>query len=266
MTSGPPPGLGGWLRRCRAGGPSPSARLLCFHHAGGAAAVFRDWGRLLPPHVEPLAIQLPGRADRRREPAFSRMEALLDALIPAVAPVLDLPYACYGLSMGAKVSWALTHRLQRAGLRLPRALYLSGAAAPDVREGRSDWSDSSVSDEELVGYLREMQGTPPEVLEHPEFLDALLPTLRADLTLVDGFVVDSAPPLDLPIHAFAGIRDAEGGPERMRGWGQFTRAAFTLKEIDAGHFFDAEGEARIAAAVAAGLAGPSVPARAPTHP
>lgn len=241
-----------WLKYPRQAGSPPALRLFCFHHAGGSAALFREWPDLLPSSVEPVAVQLPGRADRLREPPFTDMAALLDVLTDVLEPDLDIPYACYGLSMGAKVCWALAHRLRERALPSPRALFLAGAAAPGLPEGRADWD---VPDTELVTYLREMGGTPPELFAHPELLGSLLPALRADLTLVDTFRFDPPAPLEVPVYAFAGTEDVEGGPERMRGWGDQTRAAFRLEPVPGGHFFDVEGERRVVASIVAALTG-----------
>jgi medium-chain acyl-[acyl-carrier-protein] hydrolase len=169
-----------------------------------------------------------------------------------VHPLLDVPFACYGLSMGAKLCWALSHRLHDRGMPTPIGLYLAGAAAPGWQEGRADWN---ISDEELVGYLRELGGTQSDVFAHPELLAALLPTLRADLTLVDTFQFQPAVPLDMPIRAFAGTDDAEGGPERMRDWARQTSGAFTLEAVPGGHFFDVAGQRRVARVIAEDLRG-----------
>ena len=239
-----------WLKRYGSGAP-PAARLFCFHHAGGSAGMYRGWSQLLPPSIEPVAVQLPGRAERLRERPFSAMEPLVEALAEVVTPLLDLPYACFGSSMGAKVSWALTHRLRDQGRPLPLSLYLSGAAAPDLPEGRVDWD---VPDEVLIEYLRGMGGTTPEVFAYPQLLASLLPTLRADLTLVDSFCFRPATPIAVPIRAFAGTDDVEGGPERMRGWGRQTTARFTLEAVPGGHFFDADGERRMTRVIAEDIA------------
>src|SRR5687768_15964641 len=119
----------------------------------------RRWGQLLPAAIEPVAVQLPGRGDRFREPPLDAMAPLLDVLVDEIGPLLDRPYAFYGLSMGARVAWALTHRLREERRPLPCALFLASAAAPGWEESQPDWEERKA---DLVGYLREMGGTPPE--------------------------------------------------------------------------------------------------------
>lgn len=217
--------------------------------------MYRTWSQLLPAGVEAVAVQLPGRADRFREKPFVTMASLLDALVPVIGPCTGRPFAFYGLSMGAKVAWALTHRLREAGLPLPRALYLASAAAPSWQESAMQWQD------DLVGYLRDMGGTPPEVLSEPALLNALIPTLRADLTLVDTYLARPQPPLDLPVLAFAGIDDVEGSPDRMAGWQVETSGRFELHQVHGGHFFDVAGEQQVVTTLVADL---MAPAPAPT--
>jgi surfactin synthase thioesterase subunit len=236
-----------WLRRS-AGREAADVRLFCFHHAGGTAATYREWPRLMPASIEPIAVQLPGRAERFSEPAVDSMPALVEALADELAPLLDQPFAFYGLSMGGGLAWALAHRLRARGLPAPSSLYLASTAAPSLEEEHKlRWRD------DLVGYLRTMGGTPPEVFALPEFLASLLPTLRADLTAVDSFRFRPSSPLDVPIHAFAGTQDAEGGPERMSGWRSETTARFDLDLVQGGHFFDPAGELRVIRTVTAGL-------------
>jgi medium-chain acyl-[acyl-carrier-protein] hydrolase len=238
-----------WFKRFRQGGRG-DVRLFCFHHAGGTASVFRTWPRQLPRSVEPIAVQLPGRADRFREPPLDAMAPLVDTLVEVMEPLLDQPFALCGLSMGAKVAWALSHRLRDHSLPAPTVLFVASAAAPAWHEGRANWN---TSDDDLIAYLRAMGETPPELFSEPQLLAALLPTLRADLTLVDTFRMVPATPLAVPIRGFAGIDDPEGTPERMRGWATETSGRFDLDVVSGGHLFDTAGELQVIRTISAEL-------------
>lgn len=229
------------------GRPEPAGmRLLCFHYAGGSAGMFRQWPRLLPASIEPVAVQLPGRADRFSEPPYERMTPLVDELMGVLAPLLPEPFACYGVSMGARVAWALAHELRERMMPMPRALYVAASAAPSLDDGTWPWEGRS---DGLEGYVREMGGTPDAVLAEPDLLAGLLPTLGADLTVLSTHGFRPVTPLDVPILAFAGVDDAEADPARMAGWRSETTARFGVDELPCGHFFDAEGERQVAAAI-----------------
>jgi surfactin synthase thioesterase subunit len=241
-----------WFKRFGHRDQPAEATLFCFHYAGGSAGMYRLWPPALPPSVEPIAVQLPGRADRFNEPPYQRMGALVDGLLDAIAPRLDRPFACYGASMGARVAWALAHALRERGWPQPTHLFVACDAAPVTDNGVWKWEGR---EDGLEGYVREMGGTPPEVLAEPMLLAALLPTLSADLTVLSTHGFRPATPLDVPIRAFAGTDDAESPPDRMSGWRQETSAAFALDVIASGHFFDTAAERQVIEAIGRDLAG-----------
>ncbi|SBT65710.1 Surfactin synthase thioesterase subunit [Micromonospora sediminicola] len=231
-----------WFKRFGRHTRPSGTRLFCFHHAGGSAAMYRHWPRLLPDTVEPIAVQLPGRADRFCEPAYDRMGPLVDGLVAAMEPMLDRPFACYGASMGSRVAWALTHSLRARGLPMPRLLYVANDPGPSLDGGTWPWEGR---EDGLEGYLNEMGGTPAEVLADPSLLEILLPTLRADLAVLSTHQLQPAAPLDIRIRAFAGAEDTSAPPERMAAWRKETSRRFDLDVLPGGHFFDAQAERRV---------------------
>src|SRR5690348_14255637 len=121
-----------WLAYVR---PRPDAdlRLFCFPYAGGGALVFRDWADALPGSVEVCPVQMPGREARFREPAFTRLPLLIEAMAEALRPHLDRPFAFFGHSLGALVAFELSRRLCRDRGPKPVLVFVSGCAAPQVR-------------------------------------------------------------------------------------------------------------------------------------
>lgn len=248
-----------WLKRF-APPPDPAAtRLLCFHFAGGSAAMFRHWAPAMP-SVEVVGVQLPGRADRFTEAPYDRMGPLVDELVDVLTPALDRRFACYGFSMGARVAWALAHELRERGLPRPRALFVAASSGPTRDDGDWRWADRA---DGLEGYVREMGGTPHAVLAEPTLLAALLPVLEADLTVLSTHGFRPHEPLDLPIHAFAGESDDEATPHRMRAWDAETTAAFALDVLPCGHFFDTASEAAVIEAIGRELGAAPAPAPSP---
>jgi surfactin synthase thioesterase subunit len=153
--------------------------------------------------------------------------------------------------MGARVAWALAHALRERGLPAPQALHVACCAAPGSDPGPPDWTGR---DADLTRYLRELGGTPDEVLAEPTLMAGLLPVLRADLAVLGGHRgFRPAAPLDVPIHAYAGRDDREVPAHRMRGWAAETGAGFALHEVTGGHFFDPAGEQQVIDTIAAGL-------------
>jgi len=240
-----------WLKRFGPRDSPGEVQLLCLHHAGGSAAAYRRWSQLLPPAIEPIAVQLPGRADRFYELPYTRMTPLVDDLVEVIEPLLGRPYACYGASMGSRVIWTLAHALRDRGLPMPVQLYTACDPAPVYDTGTWLWEGRS---DGLEGYLREMGGTPPEVLADRTLLAALLPTLDADLTVLSTSDFAPATPLDVPIRAFVGTEDSQASPRQAAGWRQETSARFDLDVVPGGHFFDADGERQVTRTITRDLA------------
>ncbi|HEY1379547.1 MAG TPA: thioesterase domain-containing protein, partial [Gemmataceae bacterium] len=162
--------------------PLASVRLFCFPYAGGGASVFRGWADGLPSAVEVCPVQMPGRETRFREPAFTRLPLLIEALAESLYPHLDRPFAFFGHSLGALVAFELARRLRRDGSPEPQHLFVSGSGAPQARDHSGAVIHTRPADEfwQEVGRLN---GTPAEVLTDGELRDLLLPTLRADFAL-----------------------------------------------------------------------------------
>ncbi|BBJ37318.1 thioesterase [Streptomyces antimycoticus] len=211
----------------------PCIRLFCFPYAGGAASVYADWPALLPREVEVVAVQPPGRSERFGEPVIDRMDGLVARLADAIAPHLDLPYALFGHSFGAKVAYALAHELRGRHLPGPRMLAVAGSSGPSLSVHRPAWS---ATDEELCDYLRALRGTPQEVLDDPALLSVVLRPLRADMTAAATWAYPDPTALTCAIHAFAGADDAGASAPRMRAWRRETTGPFTLAVVPGGHF------------------------------
>ncbi|SNY24497.1 thioesterase II family protein [Paractinoplanes atraurantiacus] len=223
-----------FVRRARR--QAPRVRLICFPYAGAGASVYADWPRGLPPEIEVLAVQLPGRQDRRHEPAFTRMRPLIETLAQVLRPyVASVPFALFGHSGGAMVGFELARTLRRRLGAEPAWLFLSGHAAPDLP--RRAAPIHTLPPGEFTAQLRDLDGTPPEVLGDDHLMELLEPTLRADFTLLETHRFAPGEPLSCPVTGYAGESDREAGPADVAAWAAHTTGEFTLRTFPGGHFF-----------------------------
>ena len=234
---------GAWVKRS-AGSATPRARLFCFPHAGGGASSFNGWRKLLPAGIELAAIQLPGREDRQAEAPVTEIDDLIAALLPHIEPLTGLPYLFYGHSLGAIVAFDLAREMRRRRLPMPCALIVSGRRAPQLP--LSHKAHGLGPDEEFADYLRLMGATPTAILDRPHWRDRLFPTIRADLNISDLYEYADEPPLDCPIHFFAGRDDPLVSGAEWRAWAAQTAAGFALADLPGGHFFAMNEQAVIA--------------------
>jgi len=222
-----------WIT-CPSPKPQASLRLFCFPYAGGGALSFRSWGAHLPA-VEVCPIELPGRGMRLKEAPFTRLVPLAEAVVEALLPYLDKPFAFFGHSMGALISFEVARRLRRNQTRNPVQLFVSGHRAPR-------WPDPDppihiLPEAEFLGELRRLNGTPEAVLANHELMQLLLPVLRADFAVLETYCYEPTSPLECPIAAFGGLHDPDVTCEMLEAWRQETRSDFSLQMLPGDHFF-----------------------------
>ncbi|WP_438017929.1 thioesterase domain-containing protein [Sorangium sp. So ce315] len=237
---------------CPRPNPASRLRLFCFPYAGGGASIYSAWWRELPAHTELCAIKLPGREARLGEPPFERLTALVQALATALDGWLTKPFAFYGHSMGALVSFELARELRRRGAPPPRHLFVAARRAPHLP---SSAPVHGLPDGEFLAWLRRIGGTPEEVLREPELLALFMPVLRADLAINEAEPFVPGAPLDCPISAFGGVDDERADPAGLEAWGQHTRGPFRIAMFPGGHFFLRTARAPLLRSISATLDG-----------
>src|SRR5258708_6944119 len=147
--------LNSWFK-CFQPRPGAQMNLFCFPYAGAGASLFRDWPAALPGSVELHAAQLPGRENRLREPAIARLSPLVEHLATAMAPYLTRPFALFGQSMGALVSFAVARQLRHIGSPPPGLLMVCAHQAPQFPR---TWANCHLlSAPKLLGELRRLAG------------------------------------------------------------------------------------------------------------
>jgi len=211
-----------------------SVRLFCFPYAGGGDSIFHSWQQSLPDTIEVCPVQLPGRNSRLTEPPCKEMSQLIRLAGQALAPYLDMPFALFGHSMGALISFEIARYTRREYNAQPVHLFASGHRSPQTR---NDPIDLKLSDSILPEMLLRHDGTPREALEDPEFVELVLPILRADLALCKSYIYSPEAPFDFPITAFGGLDDHAVPRQRIEGWREHTTGLFTLRMLPGDHFF-----------------------------
>ncbi|MCX4852243.1 thioesterase II family protein [Streptomyces canus] len=221
-----------WIRRFH---PTPDApaRLLCLPHAGGSAPFYFPVSQALSPAVDVLAVQYPGRQDRRHEPRIESIPELADALFEEVLPWIDRPLALFGHSMGAVLAFELALRLERKGT-VPLVVFPSGRRAPSQhREETVHLRD----DDGIVAELRTLSGTDAQVFDDEELLRMALPSIRSDYKAAETYRHDSGSRLTAPIQAHVGTGDPKATLDDVRAWSEHTESEFEMYTHPGGHFY-----------------------------
>ncbi|MFJ4658840.1 thioesterase II family protein [Nocardia sp. NPDC088792] len=221
-----------WVRRFN---PDPGAgiRLACLPHAGGSASYFLPVARALAPGCEVLAVQYPGRQDRRLEQPFQSVGELADAVAEQLLPWTDRPLAIFGHSLGALVGFEVAGRLAEKGCE-PVALIVSGRRAPS--RVRSE-NVHTRTDAGILAEVDALGGTDPVALADPEMRQLVLAALRADYTAVETYRYVERTPLRMPISAHIGVDDPRVTLDEAQDWARHTSGGFELQAYPGGHFY-----------------------------
>ncbi|MFE3643182.1 thioesterase II family protein [Streptomyces sp. NPDC059169] len=221
-----------WCRRFH---PAPDAgrRLVCFPHAGGSASFYHPVSAALSPGVDVLAVQYPGRQDRRQEPAVDDIGLLADLIAEALEAWTDRPLTFFGHSMGAVVAFEVARRLERDGDG-PVRLFASGRRAP------SAYRDEQVhrrDDDGIVAELRALSGTDSRVLDDEEMLRMVLPALRSDYKAVETYRCEPGAVVRCPVTVLVGDDDSKTSLGEARSWDSHTTGTCDLQVFPGGHFY-----------------------------
>lgn len=223
-----------WCRRYR---PSATAgaRLVCLPHAGGSASFFLPVAEALSPGVDVVAIQYPGRQDRRAERPLTDLGQLADHVHEVLRDDSDLPLTLFGHSMGASVAFEVARRMEEEGRGGPVRLFASGRRAPALfREERAHKLD----DAGLLAEIRRLNGTASRVLDDDELMRAALPALRADYQAAELYRASPQDTVACPVTVLTGDRDPKTSIEDARGWELHTTSGeCDVHVFPGGHFF-----------------------------
>ncbi|MER8231355.1 thioesterase domain-containing protein [Streptomyces sp. NPDC094049] len=190
-------------------------KLVCLHHAGGNASVFRPWVQYAPAGLEVVPVAIPAGPEPGR-----RTHRTTDGLIPALAaelePHMDDDYVLFGKSMGGLLAYLLTRHVRQHGGRLPKALAVAAFGAPHL-----SWGTFTAEDDEdtLLARLRAIGGIPDWLVAHPAWVRPFLGLLKDDTRLCATY--EHRPqerPLPVPVRVFAGEGDPLVPREAFEGW------------------------------------------------
>ncbi|XP_068616320.1 S-acyl fatty acid synthase thioesterase, medium chain [Brachionichthys hirsutus] len=222
--------------------PEAVSRLICFPWAGGGSVHYARWGNVLNSAIEVFAVRLPGREGRAKEPFYGNMGQIVDEFVSVLLPALkEKPFALFGHSFGAFTSFAVADALKRLHNLEPVHIFLSGASAPYSETRTNAPKRTDLTDDDFVGWLRSIGGTPPDLLANPEVLKLFLPALKADLHVVENYRCSKPddPPFSCPVTCFDGKDDI---PHDLQAWKSITSGDFTVRILAGAHFYLKESE------------------------
>ncbi|KAF7767751.1 hypothetical protein PCIT_a3839 [Pseudoalteromonas citrea] len=212
---------------------SKATRLLCFPYAGGGISSFWSWSKLVASNIEVNIIQNPGKGSHFKTPPIDDMEMLVTQLMPNLKEVLSGDYIIFGHSLGSRIGFEVARRALSCGLNAPKHFFVSGSGSPDKTCLKK--TPRELSDREFIQQLKDIDGTPKEVLESQELMELYLPMLRADFKIAENYFFNGSDVIPCDVTVITGKEDKISF-EKLMGWDRF----FINTEVqfcNGGHFF-----------------------------
>ncbi|CAM5379606.1 alpha/beta fold hydrolase [Streptomyces atroolivaceus] len=218
---------------------------MCLPHAGGSASYFFPVSRALTPGIEVLAVQYPGRQDRRAEKCIEDVHELADHVARELEVWADKPLTLFGHSMGSVLAYEVARRLRGTEIELLGVL-ASGRGAPS----RARVHDVHLMhDDNLLREVRALSGTEDKVFEDDDIVRMVLPALRSDYKAVETYRYDPDDRLSCPVVALLGDDDPRVTEDEARAWGEHTDGEFGMRVFPGGHFYLNEQAGAVLSAV-----------------
>lgn len=237
----------------------PRMRVACFHNAGSAEDMFTSEGTGVRKAASPLldwcrkngaeclAVQLPGRGLRTKEPFLTSPQEAAQQLLPIIASRLaQTPYIVIAHSMGAWVAFEFLCYARSMGLPMPCKVFISAMPYPAIPFNERPWKQQATLDEKE--FQEEcMQWDVSPALFSPALWPVYHSIMRADFNLFDQyqFTHEGAAPFAFSLNTFYGSKDRRVTAEMVKGWQSYTTGPFSCTPIEGNHLWPLEKHAKV---------------------
>ncbi|WP_311567530.1 thioesterase II family protein [Photobacterium arenosum] len=216
--------------------PNATAKvnLICFPFAGGSASVFYPWAARLPAHIQLLAYQPPGRAQRMAEPACMSIQDYMDDIWQDMKSITDKPFILFGHSMGALLAYEVIKKLDVHKICMPVKAVFSAAKSP-WKNNRAKLI-SHLRDNDFINELKIKGGFPEQILNNKELMELCTPYIKSDYSIVEDYCSEKKYKLSVSSIVLSGMDD-EISDNELAEWGDVFSQVPEIHSFPGGHFF-----------------------------
>lgn len=181
-------------------------------------------------------LELPGRGKRILEPLLTNVEEMVEDLYAIVRPKMNInkEYCFFGHSMGSLLGILLVKKiLEEDNFRITH-FFASGRGGPSLQ--LENKGTSKLPSNEFREKLRELGGSPDDVLENEELMELFEPIIRADFKASEEFEYKESKKLDIHIMGFYGTEE-KITMEDMLLWQSESNFPVQILRFEGNHFF-----------------------------
>lgn len=161
---------------------------------------------------------------------------LVSDLYQQVKNIVDQgSYAIYGHSMGGLAAILLARKLADNNHPPPIHIFITGTTGPSA-PSREEKKRHLLGKKEFITEIRELEGSPDEILDNEELLNYFEPILRADFTISENYTYHEHEPLDIPLTVITGMQE-DMTTEDIQLWQKESKYRVDFRRMPGKHFF-----------------------------
>lgn len=215
---------------------SKKLKLICVPYAGSSASAFDAWSKLLDTSVEVVKFEYPGRGIRSNDKLSLELDDLVSEVMDMISNC-EIPYALFGHSMGAVITYLAAEKARYHGLKKATHLFFSGFQPPHIYFGKTNHTHK-LHDAKFIEALREIESLPQALLENPRILKLYLPTIKHDFYLLESYDFQNHDvSLDCKVSVFLGERDPITAGINKEEWKKCSLVECKIYDFEGNHFF-----------------------------
>lgn len=210
--------------------------LVCLPFGGSGAGFYRAWAKEDVPGVHVVPLQLPGREELFLDEPYKDVAHAVGELVPQALRMIgdNGPVALFGHSLGAVLAYEMAVALEARGFERLQHLFVSGSPGP--WSGRKERA-TGLADEAFLEQVARFAGYRHQAFEDPGLREVLLPVLRADVAMHEGYRPSSDRLLSVRVTALRGSDDELVSAGQSGEWSGVTKGRFESLELPGGHMY-----------------------------
>nr|WP_297933254.1 thioesterase domain-containing protein [uncultured Lachnoclostridium sp.] len=213
-------------------------KLFCIPYSGGNAGVYYKWKNSLLPGINLCPIEVAGHGRRIKEGFYDDVEAAADDLSEEILRELkeDEPYAIFGHSLGALITFEVYYALKRKGAHEPVHIFFSGRKSPD--DIGVPTATYKLPEKEFMEKVSWYGGGTGEIMQNRELLNVFVPILRADFRIGETYEYKPhSEKIKCDITIMNGTEDGSVMTCDLERWKQHAEKKCGFERVKGSHFF-----------------------------
>ncbi|MFF2291041.1 thioesterase II family protein [Peribacillus butanolivorans] len=215
-------------------------KVFAFPYAFGGSNIYQELGKQLDRSIQMKPLDYAGHGARMFEGFSNSIQEMAQDAYARISNELNDDYCLLGYSMGGYVCYELYQIIKKNNKRLPLHMFMFASKAPDFK--KEDENGECMSLEQVRNKLREINGTPEEILNNDELIEMIAPVIRSDISNISNYIPTNYTigKIDCQTTVIRGLKERDENCHAE--WSKYFNNDFEYLTVNGGHFFMFEND------------------------